>query len=154
MDFRQANWWRGLQAYVAVSAAAHLVWEILQLPLYTIWASGTTRELAFAVVHCTAGDVLIALAALSVSLIVVGSKNWPGERYWQVTLVTVALGLGYTVYSEWLNVAVRGNWAYAPAMPVVPLVGTGLSPLLQWVIVPALALAGARTAALRPDGTG
>ena len=47
--------------YLTVVALGNLAWEIMQLPLYTIWASGTWRELVFAVVHCTLGDVLISI---------------------------------------------------------------------------------------------
>jgi hypothetical protein len=57
--------------------------------------------------------------------------------------LTVAIGLGYTVFSEWLNTVVRQSWAYAAAMPTVR-VGTleiGLAPLAQWLVVPPLALA-------------
>jgi hypothetical protein len=39
-----------------------LLWEAAHLPLYAIWTDGTIREKAFAVLHCTMGDVLIALA--------------------------------------------------------------------------------------------
>jgi hypothetical protein len=46
--------------------------------------------------------------------------------------------MAYTVFSEWLNVSVRGSWEYAAAMPEV--LGIGLSPLFQWLVVPGLAL--------------
>jgi len=39
-------------------------------------------------------------------------------------------------------VSVRGSWAYAQAMPVVA--GIGLSPLLQWVLVPLVVLCTVR----------
>ena len=55
-------------------------------------------------------------------------------------MATLAFGIGYTIYSEWLNVNVRGSWAYSDLMPVVPVIETGLAPLLQWVVVPTLAL--------------
>ena len=58
----------------------------------------------------------------------------------KVALVTVVLGLIYTIFSEWLNTEIRGSWAYAEIMPVVPVIGAGLSPLLQWIIVPSLGL--------------
>jgi hypothetical protein len=48
------------------------------------------------------------------------------------------LGIGYTVFSEWLNVDVRATWAYTEQMPVLPPLGTGLTPLLQWLIIPTL----------------
>jgi hypothetical protein len=50
------------------------------------------------------------------------------------------LGIAYTLFSEWLNVTVSGNWAYTTAMPRLPFIGTGLAPLLEWVIVPTAAL--------------
>ncbi len=43
---------------------------------------------------------------------------------------------GYTVYSEWLNVYVKGTWAYSDLMPIVPGLEVGLSPLIQWIVVP------------------
>jgi hypothetical protein len=40
-----------------------------------------------------------------------------------------------------MNVYVRRSWAYSELMPAVPLAGyrIGLSPLLQWIVVPAAA---------------
>ena len=32
--------------------AGHLLWEMVQLPVYTIWRTGKTGELASAVAHC------------------------------------------------------------------------------------------------------
>ena len=61
----------------------------------------------------------------------------PGQRMGAgVAAAAVACGIGYTVFSEWLNTAVRGSWAYSDLMPVVPILGTGLSPLAQWLVVP------------------
>ena len=45
-----------------------------------------------------------------------------------------------TLPGEWLNVVVRQTWAYTEMMPQVPVLGTGLSPLLQWLLLPSLAL--------------
>ena len=50
----------------------------------------------------------------------------------------VVLGLGYTVFSEWYNVYRIGAWAYAEIMPRI--LGIGLTPLLQWVVVPIVML--------------
>jgi hypothetical protein len=141
-------WLTTMRRYLAAVAAGSLAWESAQLPLYTIWAAGRPAELLYAVLHCTLGDVLIATGALGLALAIAGG-GWPasGRAYIAVAALAVAFGLGYTVYSEWLNVAVRQSWAYAPWMPRVPPLGTGLAPLLQWIAVPALAF---RFAALRP----
>ena len=50
-------------------------------------------------------------------------------------------GAAYTIFSEWPNVEIRRSWSYTTAMLVLPWLGTGLMPLLQWLIVPGLALA-------------
>jgi hypothetical protein len=131
-------WRHTLIRYLLVSAGTNLAWEIAQLPLYTIWQTGTWAELSFAVLHCTGGDILIALAAVMLALVLAGSDEWPAARYLRVAAVATAIGLGYTVYSEWLNTGIRQSWAYAPAMPRLPWLGTGLSPVLQWLILPPL----------------
>lgn len=133
---------RAAWVYLAASGVGHSVWEVLQLPLYTLWSTATLREQAFDVTHCTVGDVLIAMSCLIVALIVNRARFWPTGSRVRVALTVIALGLGYTVFSEWLNVSVRGAWAYAPSMPVLPLgsFSIGLSPLAQWLIVPPVAL--------------
>ena len=48
----------------AIFLALNGAWEFLQLPLYTIWWSEPWSRIAFALVHCTAGDLLIGASAL------------------------------------------------------------------------------------------
>lgn len=131
---------RALIRYLVASVALHLAWEVLQLPLYTIWSSGTFRDLAFAVFHCTVGDGMIAGITLLLGFAVVGHTSGPNSRLRAVWLVSLVLGIGYTVFSEWINVKIRSSWDYSPLMPKVPFLGTGLSPILQWIIVPTMAL--------------
>jgi len=140
----RSNWHRALRIYVGVTAAANFAWEVLQLPLYTIWSTGTLKHQAFAVIHCTGGDVLIAVAALTIALISVGTSNWPAQGHVRVLVVTLALGLGYTIFSEWFHVVVRSAWAYSRLMPVMPILNIGLSPFLQWILIPAVSLTVAR----------
>lgn len=143
------DWLRGLRAYLAVIAAGNFIWETLHLPLYTIWWTGTLGENAFAVVHCTLGDLLIALSALTLSLVLAGDRDWPARRFRRVTALAMTFGIGYTVFSEWLNIVVRAAWAYSEFMPVLSIFGVdvGLSPGLQWVVVPLVAMRQARRSA-------
>ena len=134
--------WRFLALrFVPVFALLNLVWELAQLPLYTIFTTGSAREIAFAVVHCTIGDVLIGIAALVLALIATRAGAVARWRFGAVAVIATALGATYTVFSEWLNVEVLQWWAYAERMPVLPVVGTGLAPLVQWLVLPGLALA-------------
>jgi hypothetical protein len=56
-------------------------------------------------------------------------------------LLDIDQNADYAILSEWLNVKIWRSWAYTSAMPLLPGTGTGLTPLLQWLIVPALAFA-------------
>ena len=134
------DWTRGLRRYLIASIVIHLVWEILQLPLYTLWTTGTRPQQTFAVLHCTIGDAMIAGLSLLTALALFASVGWPSAGAARVSVATLACGIGYTIFSEWLNTSVRGSWTYSEFMPVVPVIGTGLAPLLQWFLVPSLAL--------------
>ena len=116
-------WLRVLRRYFLFVALANLAWEVAHLPLYTIWWESGFRANTFAVVHCTGGDLLIATASLVLALLCFAKASWPDESYIQVAAAAVAFGVGYTVFSEWLNTEVRSSWAYTDRMPVVPFLG-------------------------------
>jgi multisubunit Na+/H+ antiporter MnhB subunit len=136
---RRSDWLTTIRHYLLASVVGHLVWEMAQMPLYTVWQTGTTRDIATALVHCTLGDMSIALVTLSLALVVIGSPGWPMQQFAAVSATVVVLSVGYTIYSEYVNTIVRRNWAYGALMPTLPWIGTGLSPLLQWMVVPSLA---------------
>lgn len=127
-----AGWLTALRSYLLFVIPANFVWEIAHLPLYTIWQE-SLRQMAFAVLHCTLGDALIATATLVIAILVFGSCAWPlGPRpFWRIAIGTIVVSVGYTIYSEWLNISVRRGWAYSDLMPTLPWIGTGVSPLLQ-----------------------
>jgi hypothetical protein len=137
--------------YLLAILIGNLLWETAQIPLYTIWRDGSPGQVAFAVVHCSAGDLLIASTALLGALALLGGGQWPYRRFGVVGSVAVAGGLAYTVFSEWLNTDIRGSWAYSVWMPRLPIIGTGLAPLGQWMAIPPLALLWARRG-IRPGG--
>lgn len=139
----KAPWLRALRVYLLVAAGGHLLWESAQAPLYAIWTEGDIQEKLFAILHCTAGDVLIAMASLAAGLVLAGDPLWPRRRFLTPAAITLFIGLGYTIYSEWRNIELE-NWTYAPSMPTIPRLGTGLAPLLQWLIIPTLSHYAAR----------
>lgn len=57
----------------------------------------------------------------------------------QVGIFTM-MGTVVTVLAEWLGTEQLHIWAYAEQMPTLPLLGTGLLPLLQWLLLPPLVL--------------
>lgn len=135
---------RVLALYLVFSALGHLIWEIVQLPLYGLWHTAPVAEITFAVLHCTAGDLLIATSVLLVSLVALRAWRWPRDNALRVAILAIALGIAYTAYSEWHNVYVRRSWSYAEAMPTLEILGyrIGASPLAQWLVVPAMVFLG------------
>jgi hypothetical protein len=131
--------------------AGNLLWESVQLPLYTLWRIDPVASLAFAVLHCTAGDLIIATVALVAALALFGNTGWPATRRMHVTAGVTMFGAGYTIYSEYMNTVVRQSWAYSEAMPRLPGIGTGLAPLMQWLVIPPLALKWAARPAAKVD---
>jgi hypothetical protein len=109
------------------------------LPLYTLWRTGTQHDIVVALIHCTGGDVLITTATLTAAVVLARLFHWRAFG-WRMAFTAIILGAAYTVFSEWLNVEIWGSWSYTAAMPVLPLFGTGLTPLLQWLVVPGLAV--------------
>lgn len=139
VDKTHRSWISAIRRYMAFITIANLIWEFAQLPLYTLWLTATPKQMAFAAIHCTGGDVLIALASLMLALSVFGPVRWPREGYRPVLALTLLFGIVYTIFSEWLNIEVRQSWDYRDLMPIVPVINTGLSPLLQWIIIPSAA---------------
>lgn len=126
--FASASLWSAL-AFVF-----HLLWEIAHVRLYTIWFEADRLTLAWALLHCTLGDVLIALALFALTGLVLRDGDWPKSHPWSGSVMVVTGALAYTAWSEWVNVYRVGSWGYTQSMPVI--FGIGLSPLLQWLISP------------------
>jgi hypothetical protein len=73
---RTAHVWRSaLGRYLAVLAMGSLAWEFAQMPLYTLWRTGSARDIAFAALHCAGGDVLIGGASLAGGLLLFGAAS-------------------------------------------------------------------------------
>jgi len=128
--------------YLPWLGGLNLIWETAQLPLYTLWNEASAGTNAFSVAHCTAGDIAIGGAAL-IMVLILGRERAAAEWRWRRIAVWTALaGVAYTAFSEWSNTAILGSWAYSELMPTLKVAGIdlGLSPLLQWLVLPPLAL--------------
>jgi hypothetical protein len=124
----RAGLWSGL-AFVL-----NLTWEIAQVRLYSIWAESDRLSVAGDLLHCSLGDVLIALAMFALACMVLRRVDWPASRPWTGGAIVVIGALAFTAGSEWYNVYRAGNWGYTANMPMI--FGIGVSPLLQWLILP------------------
>lgn len=128
--------------YVPWFAGLNLLWEAAHVRLYTLWYEATPRYIAFSVLHCTLGDVLIGLAALFTALIAARAGPLAHWRWRRIGVLTALIGLAYTIFSEWMNITWLRSWTYAESMPKLEVAGfeLGLTPVAQWLVVPPLAL--------------
>jgi len=154
-----AAWYRDRDArslivfgYLPWLGGLNLGWETAQLPLYTLWSGTSAGTIAFSVAHCTAGDIAIGAAALIMVLILGRERAVAQWRWRRIAVWTALAGAAYTVFSEWSNTAILGSWAYSGLMPTLKVAGIeiGLSPLLQWLVLPPLALYLAGKSRRRP----
>lgn len=138
--------------YLLWTGGANLAWEMAHLPLYAVWETGTLATIAWLLVRCTIGDFLIALSSLMLALVLLNCGNWPRRGYRRVAGVALAVGLAYTLFSEWYNTTVSEVWAYSDPMPMVPVIDIGLSPIAQWIVVPLIGFCWAQQAVAREAG--
>lgn len=118
----------------------NLPWEILQAPLFAGMADAPFSYAIQGCARATAGDAVIMLLAYWTVSAVAESRNWILDPSNRQLAVFVFIGVVVTTAIE--SLATRGywvrNWSYALAMPVVPGIGVGIVPLIQWTILPLL----------------
>jgi hypothetical protein len=129
--------------WAALAFVLNLAWEVAQVRLYTIWVEADGMSVARALLHCSVGDVLIALAMFALAGIMLGRADWPASRPWVGSAIAVIGAVAFTAWSEWYNVYRAGSWSYAASMPTI--FGIGVSPLLQWLILPPILVLAYRT---------
>lgn len=128
--------------WAALAFALNLLWEIAQLRLYTIWLAADRMSIAWALLHCTLGDVVIAIALFALAGIVLRRADWPAWCPWTGGAIVVLGAIIYTAWSEWFNVYRVASWGYTVSMPMI--FGIGLAPLLQWLLLPPVMVAAYR----------
>ena len=114
----------------------NFVWEIWQAPLFEGMDDLTHFEVTL---HCTLaalGDVIILLVAFWISALAAKSRRWIFHPKTIQVAGFLAVGIIITVVFEALAIYVLNRWQYAAAMPVLPVMGIGIVPIFQWLIIP------------------
>ncbi|WP_220018887.1 hypothetical protein [Halomonas heilongjiangensis] len=112
-------------------------WEFLQVPLFAGMPTMTHWDAVRFCTRAALGDVLIALVAFW-SVAAVRRRAWIRCPDAPALFGFVAVGVAITIGLEWHATVLQDRWQYAELMPTLPLLGTGLAPLLQWLVLPPL----------------
>ena len=116
-------------------------WEMLQAPLYVGMAEAPHWSATLNCLVATLGDCVLFLVAFGMTAAIFRNRHWIRTATFLQVFWFTAIGLTVTVLIE--GAAVRGigwNWQYSALMLRLPLLGTGLSPVLQWMILPPLVI--------------
>ena len=137
MGLRSGRFLDAPELNVAIFAfLLNLAWEFAQVPLFAGMPAAEHWRAILVCGRATLGDVVIALVGFWVVAICDRARNWVLRPAAAHVTGFVAVGVLITVVMEWLATRVLGRWTYADAMPVIPLLGVGLAPLLQWIVLP------------------
>lgn len=117
----------------------NLPWEFLQAPFFEGLAEAPHWNAILICTGATIADGLIVLVAFWTTSSIWRDRAWfMRPDLWQITSY-VLVGLFVTFVVE--HLATRStdpnwSWRYSELMPIVPGLGIGLTPLLQWMLIP------------------
>ena len=123
---------------VVATVGLHFIWEMAQSGFFTDFTGQRWWQHALRCLGAAVGDLLISVFAYVLAAVLWSRWRWPFEsRSAGPVVIWLAAGELATVALERWAITV-GRWSYANQMPTV--LGVGLLPVLQWLIVPLLAL--------------
>ena len=135
---RVLPWWQPWAAVAGFAALVHFAWEMLQVPYFRDMPTAPHWQAVRTCAVATVGDVVLTLVAYGAVAAVAGSRVWLGRPGAVRMAGYLLVGIVVTASAEYLSVHVLGRWAYRPGAPTV--LGLGLTPLLQWILLPPLTL--------------
>lgn len=118
-------------------------WELTQAPLYEGVATAAYWTVVKGCARATFGDGLILLIAYWSVAAATRDRRWFARPDRLRLAGFVGIGIAITIVLERLalqSTFAGWGWRYSEAMPVVPGIGVGLTPLLQWLILPLIAI--------------
>lgn len=119
-----------------VAVVMNYPWELGQAALFT--ANSHQGNLF---VHCfvsSVGDGVILLVLFGIGWAVAGTPRWFTHARARDYIVLGVSGALVAIAVEWVAVHMLQRWIYADAMPRLPLLEIGLTPVLQMIFLPPL----------------
>ena len=119
--------------YLSLTAfILHVIWENAQAPLFQGYASFSQHFSACLV--GTVGDVAITLFVYVLVALLKNDFNWIASLNKKDIAGLAVVGLFIAVGIEW-RALLFGRWAYTDAMPLLPYLKVGLSPIIQMTLL-------------------
>ncbi|MDP4007588.1 MAG: hypothetical protein Q8P68_00165 [Candidatus Peregrinibacteria bacterium] len=133
---------RGLIGFFGINFLLHLIWENAQAPLFvgheSFWQhfppcffATATGDMIFTLI------IYIVLALINKNFWWIFSKKAYKNPY--TWIAAIAVGILLAVLFELWAVYIDFRWIYG-AMPIIPIIHVGLTPVLQMVFIPILSI--------------
>jgi hypothetical protein len=139
--------WRRFRRFFAImvltSFVLNEIWEMAQMSSYRETAGSSWISTLGLCTQAALGDVAIILGIYAAGALAAGDLFWGLRGRWNIYATAVLLGLAYAALVEHEALA-AGRWSYTERMPIVNLLGAGLWPLLQMMVLPPLSFYLAR----------
>ncbi len=116
----------------------NFLWEMWQAPFFEELINMPHWEATKMCTEAAAGDAVIATVSFWGVALATRTRAWILRPHWRTVAGFVALGVMITIIVEAFAVGSLDRWQYAEVMPTLPFLGTGLLPILQWIIIPPL----------------
>ena len=116
-----------------VAFVLNFIWELIQGPLYKSYEYDLSH-ISFCGLASVADMLMVFLLLFGFGLI---NKEMYWMQYWSLKRMFLLVLVGFcgAILAEVWHTA-RGDWAYADTMPLLPIVNVGISPVIQFTVLP------------------
>ncbi|MEO5978622.1 MAG: hypothetical protein ABIS36_17475 [Chryseolinea sp.] len=122
-----------LMSIAIISFLLNTIWELAHGPLY----QGYQYDFQHVSICMLASleDTMVVLILVFLFGVVFRNVFWANHlTMGKIIALALVGGIGATIVEMWYTS--KGDWAYADAMPLIPWLGVGVSPILQFTILP------------------
>lgn len=119
--------------FIATGFFTNIIWENWQFHLYG--GTATSYPQLAITFFGTLVDVCIFILIYWIMVELFKDREWINNMSWRKLFCLAILGLVAAILNEKIALSLNA-WSYLSAMPVVPILHIGLSPLLQLILLP------------------
>jgi hypothetical protein len=124
-----------------ISFSLNFLWELLQGPLYEGFKYDW-QHISFCALASIA-DMLMVLILFFAFALIYRNVYWVTDLDYEKIVPLILIGSVGAIFGEIWHLA-HGDWSYAEAMPLVPLIEIGIFPLLQFALLPYIIFLGSK----------
>ncbi len=113
----------------------NFAWEIIQIPLYKSNVYDI-QHISFCALASVADVIMVLLIYFGFALVYKNAFWIKNINIQRALLLILTGGIG-AILLEMRHLS-EGDWAYNSSMPIIPVVNAGISPVLQFMLLPLL----------------